>query len=772
MNKLIDLLFNRVRTSRWWPLLGLLLLGPLFAAVRSYENLSSRETLGHAAFQVAAGLLLVVIAGLLLRVHYVEHWRYRRRRRGKSRVVVADSVAWHPLQGSLEIDARPHTLVRELDQLLEGLDVHAQVLRPAEMAAFVPTEQDGFAVRGIREGKALRLETSLILTKRRVENLFAHLESKVAVARESQVKQTRSLALPAKYFLRDQFLFSGFSTEANFSMEITPEQQPVLVRLVLRYAVAMMLYYDNDPRAGHWFRELARRGPLLAGLHSEPLASIYKIAAFYFIVRGHDYDCAMSTLKTARALNSADEETKLMCAYLLLANDRLAEAGQAIQTLNALSDRPEVLPALKGEYECARGKFLDAIRHFEQALAGEKEDYYRARMHLAVALAYGRSGDQPARDRAAGMIKHLEDAIRLKPSMAALHVLKAFAWALRGDVEMFKRASDHAATLIRNPEEQRLYDYWRAKSLLEFPELSPEAREDLDRLIGDPLTCKDAALLVFRVRSMFADEARQREIGTWLRRALELEPDNRMAHRLMGIYLGLQAELLPQEVSGVMYERAIDHLLKAIQLGDDRMQTFYSLGLAYLAQGDLVNAERYTEQAAQIAPTDPEPLATLADLQVREGRVGKARGLFGRVRALTPDDADQLEAEALCWRRYGYYVEAEAAYRAAMSLQPDRFALRNNLGCVLFELDRAEEALEQWREALRLKPGDADALAGRALGQAATGDRGSARESYHAALQTDRRYADADALRREFLFSEKTCALALALRDEATPDAG
>src|SRR5512145_2717235 len=108
MDKLIDLLFNRARTSRWWPLLGLLLIAPLFGAVRSYYDLSYRATVGHAAFQVAAGLLLVAIAGLLIRVHYVEHWRYRRRRRGKRRVVVADSVAWHPIARSSDIDGPPH----------------------------------------------------------------------------------------------------------------------------------------------------------------------------------------------------------------------------------------------------------------------------------------------------------------------------------------------------------------------------------------------------------------------------------------------------------------------------------------------------------------------------------------------------------------------------------------------------------------------------------------------------------------------------------------
>jgi tetratricopeptide (TPR) repeat protein len=523
MNKLIDLLFNRARTSRWWPLVGLLVLGPIFEAVRSYGNLSYRETLGHAAFQIAAGLLLVVIAGLLIRVHYMEHWRYRRRRRGKPRVLVADSVAWHPLQGSSEIDARPHTLVRELDELLEGLDVHVQVLRPAEMAAFSPTEQDGFAIRGIREGKAIRLEISPIITGRRVQNIFADLDRAIEVAREAPDKRTHALALPARYFLRHQLLDSGLSTEVNFSMEITLEQQPILVRLVLRYAIALMLYYDNDPRADHWFRELARRGPLFAGLQSEPLSSIYKISAFYFIARGHDYQCAMSTLKTAQALYPVDEETKLMRAYLLLANGRLSEAGQAIEAIGALPGRPEVLPALKAEYEMERGRFPEAIAHFERALADEKDEHYRVRMHLAVALAHGRSGDQPARERAAGMIKHLEDAIRLEPRMAALHVFKAFAWALRGDVEMFKRASDHAATLIRNPEEQRLHDYWRAKSLLAFPDLSADAQRDLNRLVGDPRTCKDAGLLVLRVRTMLADEARQEEIAVSLERALHLE---------------------------------------------------------------------------------------------------------------------------------------------------------------------------------------------------------------------------------------------------------
>ena len=55
------------------------------------------------------------------------------------------------------------------------------------------------------------------------------------------------------------------------------------------------------------------------------------------------------------------------------------------------------------------------------------------------------------------------------------------------------------------------------------------------------------------------------------------------------------------------------------------------------------------------------------------------------------------------------YEEAEKEYREALRIKPDGAEAHNNLGILLYNLNRSEEAEEEWREALRIKPDYAEA---------------------------------------------------------------
>ncbi len=73
-------------------------------------------------------------------------------------------------------------------------------------------------------------------------------------------------------------------------------------------------------------------------------------------------------------------------------------------------------------------------------------------------------------------------------------------------------------------------------------------------------------------------------------------------------------------------------------------------------------------------------------------------------------DADACHAIANDLHQQGQGIEAEAFYRAALALAPDRPESWANLGLAILKNGRAEEAVECERQALRLDPDNVEAL--------------------------------------------------------------
>jgi tetratricopeptide (TPR) repeat protein len=80
------------------------------------------------------------------------------------------------------------------------------------------------------------------------------------------------------------------------------------------------------------------------------------------------------------------------------------------------------------------------------------------------------------------------------------------------------------------------------------------------------------------------------------------------------------------------------------------------------------------------------------------GRMARVRGSF--ILAL----AVLAGLGVLTWRQCLIYRDAETLYRATIRGNPDCFLARNNLGKLLRESGRADEAIAQYREALRIRP--------------------------------------------------------------------
>ncbi len=94
----------------------------------------------------------------------------------------------------------------------------------------------------------------------------------------------------------------------------------------------------------------------------------------------------------------------------------------------------------------------------------------------------------------------------------------------------------------------------------------------------------------------------------------------------------------------------------------------------------------------------------------------------------------------LTWRQSGTYAGVETLYRTTIARNPDCWMAHNNLGLALAARRRGNEAIEQYREALKLWPGYAQAHFNLAneLGQCGRVDE--AVEHYQRALELDPKY--------------------------------
>ena len=223
------------------------------------------------------------------------------------------------------------------------------------------------------------------------------------------------------------------------------------------------------------------------------------------------------------------------------------------------------------------------------------------------------------------------------------------------------------------------------------------------------------------------------------------EPGNARAHA----YYGLALTNSKRDLDG-----AITHLEKAASLdpGSSRYQVW--LGSVYVAkagQSGLLKAASLAgkgkaafEKAVALDPSSVEARQALLQYYllapgVAGGSVGKAREQAAAIGALDPHRGHLAAA------RIAEYEEewqaAEAAYREALTLQPDRGATFNSLGYLLLRGKRVDEALAAFRRYVELSPGDANAHDSLGEGLLAAGKVAEAEASYRRAVEVDPSFA-------------------------------
>ena len=191
----------------------------------------------------------------------------------------------------------------------------------------------------------------------------------------------------------------------------------------------------------------------------------------------------------------------------------------------------------------------------------------------------------------------------------------------------------------------------------------------------------------------FASHADWPRVVSSARQALTAEPDDALAHALLA--LGLSH--LEQS------KEAVDAGRRAVALAPELSFAHYALGWALLERAEVSAAERSAREALRLDP-DSHGYALLAQIHVRQKHWAEAIKAAEKGLQIEPEHPGCANLRALSLGALGRSDEAAAVMTAVLALDPDDAFGLTNRGWLMLRQSRPQEALESFREALRLDP--------------------------------------------------------------------
>ena len=215
------------------------------------------------------------------------------------------------------------------------------------------------------------------------------------------------------------------------------------------------------------------------------------------------------------------------------------------------------------------------------------------------------------------------------------------------------------------------------------------------------------------------------------RHALAADPDNWMAHTVLGIdhiKAGRPAEALPHlelalrinpeaETSynlGVVQEAlgkpelAIGYYRDALRYKRAYPEALNNLGGLLERQGKREDAIAHYREAVQLLPMYAQARHNLATALAAGGNVDEAALHLRIALEVAEDKVPILNDLGRILAAAGRHDEAYPYFRSILDVQPESIVARNNMGNALFQLGQADEAVAEYREALRLQPDSAE----------------------------------------------------------------
>jgi tetratricopeptide (TPR) repeat protein len=165
-----------------------------------------------------------------------------------------------------------------------------------------------------------------------------------------------------------------------------------------------------------------------------------------------------------------------------------------------------------------------------------------------------------------------------------------------------------------------------------------------------------------------------------------------------------QLELGAPEGPNPELQESLIHFKKSIEIYPDFQLSWYNVGLVYVQMADGKNALPYVQQSLQMTPNDPKALALLGQVygrylnQPEKGiaPLRKSIELFGN------REHGIIQNLAICYAMSGKRDSALYYFNECLQLDPNNGQTYQNMGGLLMELGRTEEAQKYFDKAKQL----------------------------------------------------------------------
>ena len=186
-----------------------------------------------------------------------------------------------------------------------------------------------------------------------------------------------------------------------------------------------------------------------------------------------------------------------------------------------------------------------------------------------------------------------------------------------------------------------------------------------------------------------------------LNRAVEKDPKSTLAWAALAEAYWIRYERDGEPASREEARRAVE---QATLLGPGLAEVHNARGRGLTAEGDFAAAVSELKRAVKLKPDFDTAWANLG-IAYRELGDGYQPGLKALQTAirLNPKNFRHQVYLGLFHYRWGEYGEASKAYRKAIDLRPDSVTAWENLGAVLLQMQRPEEATRAFLESLRVE---------------------------------------------------------------------
>lgn len=173
----------------------------------------------------------------------------------------------------------------------------------------------------------------------------------------------------------------------------------------------------------------------------------------------------------------------------------------------------------------------------------------------------------------------------------------------------------------------------------------------------------------------------------------------------------------PQFLIGRLYahlgdaEKGLKALDNAVRLSaDDAPTRAKALMIRANLKTDLAERKADFDEAAKLAPKDPEVLRFRGMFQLSQNHVQDALADFDAALLLEPNDSDTHEARGIALSLMQKYDEAMEAYNKAIEISPEAAAAYTHRARLRAIKGDAQAALADVEHALRIQPGSVQAL--------------------------------------------------------------